>query len=166
MAFLQPKRVIRVVLALAGGTLFGFHGWLLATQVAQGALDDPWVVFRWIVATLLVVALVSLHRQGESMWGRKAIAVWTLAAILHAPAIAKNSPVDLGPLPEVAVVTMAQVMATAGLGVGIWLLAGLLTARSAAVMAIVEWLDRIAPPRALSPSLAPRFGSRPPPARR
>ena len=35
MAFLQPKRVIRVVLALAGGTLFGFHGWLLATQVAD-----------------------------------------------------------------------------------------------------------------------------------
>lgn len=166
MAFLHPKRVIRVVLALAGGTLFGFHGWILANQVAEGGLDDPWVIFRWILATLLVVTLVSLHRQGESMWGRGAIAVWALAAVLHAPAIAKNSPVDLGPLPEAAVVTMAQVMSTAALGAGLWLLGALLLARRAAVMTIVEWLDRIAPTRALSPALAPRFGSRPPPARR
>lgn len=72
----------------AGATLALFHGCLFASQIAKGDLADPGLALRWIVAGGLVTALVALWRRGESLVGRKAVAVWVLAALLHGPALA------------------------------------------------------------------------------
>src|SRR5688572_1289142 len=87
-------RLIRASLAVAGAALFGFHGWLFAAQLAAGRLEDPWLVFRWIVAASLVAAFAAVLRRGASIWGRKSIAIWVLAALLHGPAIASDLQAD------------------------------------------------------------------------
>jgi hypothetical protein len=75
--------LIRAVVA----TLVLFHAWLFASHVARGDLADPGLALRWIVAGGLVTALAVLWRRGESLVGRKAVAVWVLAALLHGPAL-------------------------------------------------------------------------------
>jgi hypothetical protein len=79
---------IRILIRGAGATLALFHGCLIVSQIARGDLADPGLALRWIVAGGLVAALVTLWRRGESLVGRKAVAVWVLAALLHGPALA------------------------------------------------------------------------------
>lgn len=128
---MHVARMIRASLALAGLALIGFHGWLFAAQVAAGRLEDPWLVFRWIAAALLVAALVAVRRDGASIWGRKSISIWVLAALLHGPAIAGDLQTDFDSfaLPETVVTTVLQLLSSTALAVGLWLLAGLLRAR-------------------------------------
>jgi hypothetical protein len=76
--------LIRAVVA----ALALFHAWLFASQIARGDLADPGLALRWIVAGGLVMALAVVWRRGESLTGRKAVAVWILAALLHGPALA------------------------------------------------------------------------------
>lgn len=128
---MRVARLISVPLALAGAALIGFHGWLFAEQVAAGRFDDPWLVFRWIAAAALIAALVAARRGGESILGRKSIAVWVLAALLHGPAFASDLQADFNALalPETAATSVLQLVSSAALGVSLWLLAGLLLAR-------------------------------------
>ena len=79
---------VRMLIRGAGATLALFHACLFASQIARGDLADPGLAIRWIVAGGLVTALVTLWRRGESLVGRKAVAVWVLAALLHGPALA------------------------------------------------------------------------------
>lgn len=159
--------MIRTLLAFAGAALAGFHAWLFAAQVAAGRLEDPWLVFRWVAAGSLVAALVGVRRGGESIWGRKGIAIWVLAALLHGPAIASDLQTDFNSfaLPETVATTVLQLVASAALGAGLWLLAALFAARrrSSAVRyatAPISWTRG-----ALVPILGRPFSPRPPPFR-
>jgi hypothetical protein len=128
---MRIARMIRASLAIAGAALVGFHGWLFAVQVAAGRLEDPWLVFRWIAAAALIAALVAVRRDGEPIWGRKSVAIWALAAVLHGPAIASDFQADFNSiaLPETVVSTVLQLVSSAAFAVSLWLLAGLLRQR-------------------------------------
>jgi hypothetical protein len=161
-------RMIRASLAVAGVALVGFHGWLFAAQFAAGRLEDPWLVFRWIAAASLVAAFVAIFRGGAPILGRKSIAIWVLAALLHGPAIASDLQTDFNSfaLPQSVAATVLQALSSAALAAGLWLLAGLLfprrhpaPVRYAAVPVFVTAGGR-------APNLSRRFAPRPPPRRR
>ena len=159
--------MIRTLLALAGAALAGFHAWLFAAQVAAGRLEDPWLVFRWVAAASLVAALAGVWRGGESVWGRKGIAIWVLAALLHGPAIASDLQTDFNSfaLPETVATTVLQLAVSAALGAGLWLLAGLLVARRRSSAILVEPAPISWTFGALVPILSRPFSPRPPPLR-
>jgi hypothetical protein len=107
-----------------------FHAWLFVQQLWAGHLADVALLARWAVAAGLAWALVALGRQGAPLFfGRKAVAIWLLAALLHGPAAARRvDTADLPGLPDV-VATMVQVALGAAAVAGLVLLAGLLVAR-------------------------------------
>jgi hypothetical protein len=110
----------RRVLLAAGALLALFHVWLLAGQAWDGQLADPALILRWLFAGALVAALVGLRRQGASIFrGRKAVAIWLLAALLHGPAAARRLD-GLGEpaLPEF-VSTFTQLLVVSGAALGL-----------------------------------------------
>jgi hypothetical protein len=83
--------MIRRALLAAAALLVLFHAWIFAAQVLNGQLTDASLLFRWLVAGGLVAALVALRRHGISIFrGRRAVAIWVLAALLHGPAAARR----------------------------------------------------------------------------
>jgi len=160
-------RMIRASLAVAGAALVGFHGWLFAAQVAAGRLEDPWLVFRWIAAAALIAALVAARRGGAAIFGRKNIAIWVLAALLHGPAIASDLQTGFNSfaLPETVATSVLQLLTSAALAVSLWLLAGLLRARlqSHAIRYAAVPVRITAGGRA--PRVSRHFSPRPPPLR-
>ena len=167
MADMPLARMIRTLLALAGAALAGFHAWLFAAQVAAGRLEDPWLAFRWVAAASLVAALVGVWRGGESIWGRKGIAIWVLAALLHGPAIASDLQTDFNSLalPETVATTVLQLASAAALGAGLWLLAGLLAARRRSPAIRYATIAVLAATGSLAPGVLRPFSPRPPPFR-
>lgn len=113
--------MIRRALLAAGALLALFHVWLFAGQVWDGRLSDPGVLSRWFVAGALVAALVALYRQGISIVrGRKAVAIWLLAGLLHGPAVARSIEGFGEPaLPEVVATLAPFAAATAAAGLAI-----------------------------------------------
>ena len=158
-------RLINRTLALAGGALALFHGWLFVSQAVAGRLGDPWVIFRWLAAAGLIAALVAVHRRGHLLWGRKATAIWLLAALLHGPAIADNESFKTFALPEAAVASVLQLASSAGLAIGLWMLAGLLAARRASARGFRTLVPAVAVANRFSAGHASRFSPRPPPLR-
>ena len=123
------RSLARVTMVLAGALLVAFHGWLFAAQAAAGRLEDPWLVFRWTLAAGLLAALAAIRRGGASVWSRRGIAVWVLAALLHGPAVATDfSDANLLAPPETATSLLQWVSVTA-LAVTLWMLAGVLARR-------------------------------------
>lgn len=101
---------------IVGALLVGFHGWLLAGHAWTGQLADPGLALRWLSAAGLLAAILVLRRQGQSVaWGRRAVALWLLAAVLHAPALADRVEHTSPALPE-AVVTLVGGAASVSLG--------------------------------------------------
>jgi len=163
---MRVARMIRATLAIAGAALIAFHGWLFAGQIAAGRFEDPWLVFRWIAAAGLVAALVAVRRSGESIVGRKNIAIWVLAALLHGPAIASDlQGFNSFALPETVAVTVVQLVSSAAFGVGLWLLSGLLVARRRAVQFRYATVPVFVHAGGRAPILRRRFAPRPPPIR-
>lgn len=105
--------------ALLGATLVAFHLWLLASQAWTGQLAEPGLVLRWLVAGGLVVGLAVLRRRGEPVvFGRKAVTLWLLAALLHGPAITQHGLTAEAPgVPEA--VSVATQVAVAALAAGL-----------------------------------------------
>lgn len=165
---MHVARMIRASLALAGAALIGFHGWLFAAQVAAGRLEDPWLLFRWIAAAALIGALVAVRRGGASIWERKSISIWVLAALLHGPAIASDLQTDFNSfaLPETVATTVLQLASAAALGVGLWLLAGLLLARRRSTRVSYARVPVFVSAGGRARSSAWHFSPRPPPVRR
>jgi hypothetical protein len=101
-------RMLRRCALAAGGLVAAFHVWLFAAQVWSGHVAQPEVLVRWLLAAALVAGLASLGRRGlPVVFGRHAVAVWVLAALLHGPALAND--LDGFATPSMpAVVTLAQ----------------------------------------------------------
>jgi hypothetical protein len=154
--------MFRKTLAAAAVLLAVFHGWLLIGQVWDGQLAELAVFARWLVAGGLVWGLYALGRQGAPMFfGRKAVAIWLLAALLHGPAVAER--LSAPGLPEV-VATIAKVTLGAAALVGVMLVTGLLAARR---RPRPRFVSRTSSARgrigALSPDTCFCFAPRPPP---
>ena len=149
----------------AGGLLAAFHVWLLANQMWTGHLAQPDVLLRWLVAAALVGGLAMLGRRGHAVvFGRQAVAVWLLAALLHGPALANDlDGFATSSLPEAAA-TLAQSLLGPVLGLALIALATFGVAgvvrRTAAVMPGSALAARR---RAAATGL--RFLPRPPPLR-
>jgi hypothetical protein len=158
-------RLMRNLAGVAGALLVAFHGWLLAGQFAAGRLVEPWVVFRWILAAGLVAGLVAIRRQGVSILGRKSVAIWVLAAMLHGPAIAADfgGALDSPALPEAVALVVLQVARTLALAVGLWVLAGLLARRGRKPVLVIRPVHAIAASGNSSGRFWPPFSPRPPP---
>ena len=77
-----------------------FHAALFWNQIGEGRLLDPAVAARWSIAALLLLALAALRRAGVPLiWGRRALVVWVLVALLHwtaAPAADGGAPTNGG----------------------------------------------------------------------
>ena len=69
----------------------------------MAACFDPAVAVRWSVGALLLAALVALGRAGVPvLWGRRALVVWVLVALLHVTAAPAT---DLGGITRTAAQT-------------------------------------------------------------
>jgi len=157
--------MFRRLLTFVGVALVGFHVWLLGGQAWEGQLADLGLLFRWAAAAGLVWALAALRRRGESMFlGRRGVAVWLLAVLLHGPAVTDRFGIDVGPAVPEAVATLAQVAASAAGIIGLVLLLGVLAARRQARPLVLFSVRGIRPiAGALSPGAFRRFSPRPPP---
>ena len=156
-------RFIRIAIGAAGAALVGFHAWLFAAQFAAGRLDDLWLIFRWISALVLIGALWIVRRGGDSIVGRKAVAIWILAAMLHAPAIADTVSANALALPETVAGSVLQIVASAALTLSLWLLAGVLAARRRQFRSIISFVPMFAGAGMRRAGVAWRFAPRPPP---
>jgi hypothetical protein len=128
--------VTRRVLLAAGALLALFHVWLFAGQAWEGQLSDPALLVRWLLAVGLVAALIGLRRQRASIYrGRKAVAIWVLAALLHGPAAAHRLDTLGEPaLPEF-VATLTQLVGTSGIVLALsWALGRALRRRNSATL--------------------------------
>ena len=159
-------RLIRLTVALAGGALAVFHGWLFAAQAAAGRLDDPWLIFRWVAAIVLVGALIAVRRGGDSIWGRKGVAIWVLAALLHGPAVAGKYDVADFALAESVATSVLRLVASAAFAIGVWILAGLLAARRKSLSVRSPFQPAFSAAGVLAAGGTPPFNPRPPPLRR
>jgi hypothetical protein len=162
---MHVARLIRTSLAFAGAALIGFHGWLFAAQLAAGRLEDPWLVFRWIAAAVLIAAFVAVRRGGASVWSRKNVAIWVLAALLHGPAMVQAD-FNSFALPETVATSVLQLISSAALGIGLWMLAGLLLARRRSTQVRYATVPVVVSAGGLAPGTRRHFSPRPPPFRR
>ena len=86
------RRVLSTAIALAVLALVVFHVALFWNQLGSGRLVDPAVAARWGAGGLLLVALAALRRAGVPLlWGRRALVVWVLVALLHWTAVPATS---------------------------------------------------------------------------
>lgn len=152
--------MIRRSITLVGAALAAFHVWLFAGQVLSGAIGDPSLILRWLVAAGLIGGLVYLRSSGESLIGRRAIAIWVLAALLHGPALATRLDTPGAPAVPEVIVTLTVGLSTVLLG-GLGVLAARRFRIALASAGPVELLT-IARPTART-SYRP-FSPRPPPA--
>lgn len=167
--FERFRSLARTTLVVAGAMLVAFHGWLFATQVAAGRLEDPWLVFRWIVAAGLVAALAAIRRGGASVWSRPGIAVWVLAALLHGPGVATDisDPFNSLALPEtVATSVLQQLASVSALAITLWMLAGLLSRRDRHARLYAGLVAATSRAGITGDGFSPPYSSRPPPSRR
>jgi hypothetical protein len=160
-------RLLRWTARTAGAALVGFHVWLLASQWAAGRLvSDPALLLRWAAALVLAAALFWLGREGSSLFSRRAVVIWLLAALLHGPAVASHTE-DLQTLPETGVTLVLQAAVTAGLlGITIaalWLVAGFFRRRDDA-HAAWSFVHLLPAWQSLDEGFALVVSARPPPA--
>lgn len=156
--------MIRKGLTLIGALLVAFHLWLFGSQVWEGQLVDLALAARWLLAAGLVTALMQLRRRGLSMvWGRHAVALWVLAALLHGPAVARDLSIAAPAAPEV-IATLAQSIINIG-GIGMMLLLGLAGLRRRARQPLRRLALAAVPNdrRAFLPGSFLHFAPRPPP---
>jgi hypothetical protein len=158
--------VIRRVLTGAALVLALFHVWLFAGQAIEGQLGDPALLLRWLAAALLTAGLIALRRAGAPLLrGRKAVAIWLLAALLHGPAIGQRlATLEKPAIPEIAA-TLAQTAMAALVTLGTLLL---LFAFGRVRVTQAGAFDLLAPQRGMVGALPPDahlpFAPRPPPS--
>jgi hypothetical protein len=157
--------MLRRLLSGAGAALGLFHVWLFGRQAMEGALASPGLLLKWLAAFGLAAALVALRRKGVSLVrGRKAVAVWVLAALLHAPAIGERvSALDIPAVPE-AVLTFSELIAPVALLTGLLALLWIARPRAAAPLRLLRALDAAIPSASWTACALAAFSPRPPPS--
>lgn len=155
---------MRRAAAVLSGVLVLFHVWLFLDRLWQGQLADAASLLRWAAAGGLTAGLWVLHRRGVSLVrGRKAIAIWVLAALLHAPAMAGEHQAEHTPALAEVVTTVAQILGVLGVGLGLLLLAVALRRQVTPPLARARAVARCrVRPFAAGRSL--HYSSRPPPS--
>jgi hypothetical protein len=156
--------MLRRALSAAATLLVAFHVWLFARDAWTGDLVDLALVARWAAAAGLTWGLVALRRQGASLFrGRKAVAIWVLAALLHGPALA--GPLDIADLPVAPVVAASIAPAAAVTLAGLLVLLALTGARAQRLTTAAAVQSRTGHARlgALAPGSHLPFAQRPPP---
>lgn len=158
--------MLRSLLKSSALALGGFHAWLFVRQVASGDLASPGTLLKWLAAAALIAALVALRRQGVPLLrGRKAIAVWALAGLLHAPAIGDRiATLDTPVIPEV-VITLSKSVASVAPLVAALLLLFIAREHAAARSAMRRASAVFVAPALRPPRASRRFAPRPPPVR-
>lgn len=157
------RSALRAACLVSGTALIAFHGCLFAGQIADGSLADPWLLFRWVAAACLIAAFGVVHVRGESLWGRRGVAIWALAAVLHGPAVVAGSSdaFDSLALPETAITSVLQLLVSAA-GLGLLRQAALFAGRRRVSYAFDLPLA-FAAPGILADGFSPPYASRPPP---
>ena len=110
--------MLRKLVAASVALLVLFHAWLFAAQLLDGRLTDAGLLARWAAAGLLIGALWHLRRRGISLVrGRRATAIWLLAALLHGPAALDRLDSAQLPIPDaiVALVELGSILVATGL---------------------------------------------------
>ena len=108
------RTMFRRALAGSSAALALFHAWLFSGQALAGELADPGLLVRWLAAFGIVGGLILLRRRGQSLRGRKAVAIWLLAALLHGPAVANQIGTTGSPaVPDLAAVLVQLAVASA-----------------------------------------------------
>jgi hypothetical protein len=159
------SRTGRRIVTGAGVLLTLFHVWLFGSQAWAGQLDDPQRLVRWAVAALLIAALVLLRRsQPASAIGRRAVAIWLTAGLLHVPAASQRlAGVNLPPVPDamVALTPLAASVFAAGAALlAAWRAARWRSPRPVRIVWIARPVRRV---RSLDRPVRRRFAPRPPP---
>ncbi|HEX8029381.1 MAG TPA: hypothetical protein VF491_13000 [Vicinamibacterales bacterium] len=162
----RVRSAVRIAAVISGAALVAFHGGLFAAQAAEGRLDEPWLVVRWLIAAGVVAALAAIRRVSGSIWSRRGLAVWVLAAMLHGPAVANEfaHPINSPALPETSPTSVLQsLVSVSALAAALWMLAGLLGLRNrqSRLSAIADPADVTA--AMFGDGFSPRCFSRPPP---
>jgi hypothetical protein len=86
-AALQFSRLAVWLRVGAAALLLVFHAALFWMHLLSGRLFEPAVALRWGVGLLLIGLLWVLRRGGVPLlWGRRALVVWLLVALLHVSA--------------------------------------------------------------------------------
>jgi hypothetical protein len=147
--------------------LLVFHAVLFWTHLIGGRLFEPAVALRWGIGFVLLGLLVGLRRIGVPLfWGRRALVVWVLVALLHvgaampvtAPSLTTDTPTDITlsifVLPQAAGIAFAA---------GLLLLALRLARGWRLPVPIVRPVRRARGPRISTPLLSPRLAPRAPP---
>ena len=130
----------------AGVLLVLFHVWLFGSQAWSGQLADPDRLARWTVAAGLCAALVALRRfHRSSEFGRRAVAIWLTAGLLHVPAASQRlADANLPLLPE-AMVALSPLVAASAFAAGVSLFAAWRATRSRSVVPVqIGWIARLA----------------------
>ena len=116
----QGREAARAALRhLAGASVAGlvlFHGWLVARRLSDPAALPPGILLKWLGAFAVVGALLWLKRLGLPLLrGRKALAVWTVAFLLHgnAGAAPLGGDADAGSVAESLVLVLPGVISVA-----------------------------------------------------
>ena len=150
--------MLRKLVAASVTLLVLFHAWLFGAQLVDGRLTDAGLLARWGAAGLLIAALWALRRRGVSLFrGRRATAIWLLAALLHGPAALDRLNSPTLPIPDaiVALVELGSILIATGLLAGALrrLFAPRVLPRAALAPAVPVFAACLAASRAL---LAPR----------
>ena len=100
--------MLRKLVAASVALLVLFHAWLFGAQLVDGQLADAALLARWAAAGLLTAALWGLRRRGVPLFrGRRAVAIWLLAAVLHGPAALDHLNSPQFPVPD-AIAALAE----------------------------------------------------------
>jgi hypothetical protein len=160
----ELSAMFRRLAAAIGGLLVLFHLWLFGSQLLDGRLTELGQVLRWLMAAGLVAAMAHLHRRGLSLFkGRRAIAIWLLAALLHGPAMAGAGSTYQSPALAEVVTTLVQIAASVALGLGLALLGGMLRRQFSPRLVIARAVGRRRT-RPFDPGRSLSSASRPPPS--
>lgn len=104
--------------ALLAISLVPFHVWLLWERLSDLSIRQPGVALRWLAAAAIIAAGLRELRAGRPLLrGKRALALWTLAFLLHAgttPALARPLPL-VAPPPAVHLFWLVPFGLTGGL---------------------------------------------------
>jgi hypothetical protein len=160
---------------LAAGTaaaltlwLVPFHIWLLWERLSDLSIGQPIVALRWLGAVALVAAGIREARQGRSLLrGRRALALWTLAFLLHAgatPVQGHPLPLSAPPPPAIHLLWLVPLALAGGLPELAEHLAAALRRRDSGARPTRYWESAEGRPLPNTPGQRPELGApRPPP---